>query len=109
MQLFPSALQFSEQLFPSALQFSERRFYTCSHPSHAQVVGTACSGSGAPCHALAQLVGDANYKELFASEIHAGARTFLLENYNIEHLYHNMLSARKLSLTAEYSSYLVSH
>ena len=71
MQLFPSALQFSEQLFPSALQFSERRFYTCSHPSHAQVVGTARSGSGAPCHALAQLVGDANYKELFASEIHA--------------------------------------
>ena len=35
------------------------------------MIGTACSGSGAPCHALAQLVGPDNYKELFASEIHA--------------------------------------
>lgn len=58
------------------------------------VIGTACSGSGAPCHALAQLVGDRNYEELFASELHAGTRTFLLENYDMKHLYFDIVSAR---------------
>ena len=35
-----------------------------------EVIGTACSGSGAPCHALMQLVGQHNYVEHFASETH---------------------------------------
>lgn len=35
-----------------------------------EVIGTACSGSGAPVHALAELIGQSNYMELFASENH---------------------------------------
>ena len=34
-----------------------------------EAVGTACSGSSAPSHALTQLVGGQNYKEFFGSEI----------------------------------------
>ena len=37
---------------------------------HGQVLATACTGSGAPTHALQQLVGKENINERIASEKH---------------------------------------
>ena len=39
-------------------------------PTQAEVISTACSGSGAPSHALDQLVGPKNFVERTSSEKH---------------------------------------
>ena len=45
-----------------------------------KVVGSACSGSGAPSFALRQLVGDNNFDEVVSSENHAAQ--FNLQHYS---------------------------
>ena len=87
------------------------------------LIGTACSGSGAPSFALRELLGPHNVVEMFASEKHvawqsrlsstpslaisrlcssaalydtakAATREFFLRNNEVEHCYTDMVHAR---------------
>eukprot|EP00930_Biecheleria_cincta_P048430 TRINITY_DN33740_c0_g1_i1.p1 TRINITY_DN33740_c0_g1~~TRINITY_DN33740_c0_g1_i1.p1 ORF type:complete len:233 (-),score=23.95 TRINITY_DN33740_c0_g1_i1:18-665(-) len=58
------------------------------------VIQTGCSCTGAPVHALIQLVGEDNIVEPFGSEKHAMTRTCLEANYRIGTLYHDISGPR---------------
>ncbi|CAK9117281.1 unnamed protein product, partial [Durusdinium trenchii] len=57
------------------------------------VVGTGCSGTGAPSHALDQLL-PGRFVEVIASERHAPTREFFLANNWVEHCWSDIQGPR---------------
>ncbi|CAL1173963.1 unnamed protein product [Cladocopium goreaui] len=58
------------------------------------VVSTACTGSGAPTHALEQLITRKGFNERVASEKHVEAARWILENLDVGHCFKSIVSAR---------------